>query len=109
MQPNKTWNVLYWNIRGVNSAEKQLAVFNAVELSGCSIVCLQETKRESFDMNSVKLCCPKRFGRFSFIPSIGNSGGLCVIWMSSVFLGSIKFTNPFAIAVELTSTQSGDT
>src|SRR3954466_7540298 len=29
--------------------------------------------------------------------------------MSYVFLGALKFTNPFAIAVDFTSTQSGDT
>src|SRR3954465_14748345 len=109
MSSNKSWNVLCWNICGINSVEKQLPISNAIELSGCSIVCLQETKRESFDLNFVKLCCPKKFDRFSFIPSIGNSGGLCVIWMSSVFLGSVKFVNPFALAMDFSSVQSGDT
>jgi len=32
-----------------------------------------------------------------------------VIWMSSVFLGSVKFVNSFALAMNFTSTQSGDT
>src|SRR3954462_13696591 len=84
---NKSWNVLCWNIRGVNSDEKHLALLNAIESSGCSIVCLQETKRESFDLSYIKLCCPRKFDKFEYDPSIGNSGGTCIIWMSSVFSG----------------------
>jgi hypothetical protein len=41
----KKWFVLCWNIRGLNAKSKQLALMNAINNSGCSVICLQETKR----------------------------------------------------------------
>ena len=41
------WNILCWNIRGVNSEPKCLALRNKIDESNCSIVCLQETKKRS--------------------------------------------------------------
>jgi hypothetical protein len=41
----KKWIVLCWNIRGLNAKSKQLALMNAIEISGCSVICLQETKK----------------------------------------------------------------
>src|SRR3954471_24671515 len=108
MRNNKSWNVLCWNIRGVNSDEKHLAVRNAVESSGCSIVCLQETKRESFDLRYINRLCPKKFDKFAFVPSVGNSGGICTIWMSSVFTGSVFLSEMFALGVQFSSAQSDD-
>ena len=52
----KQWLVLCWNMRGLNSKEKQLALANAIELSGCAIICLQETKMESIDISFMKSC-----------------------------------------------------
>ena len=52
------WNVLCWNVSGLNSEPKQLALFNAITASGCVVVCLQETKKHSFDNNFIKSCYP---------------------------------------------------
>lgn len=41
----RSWEVLCWNIRGINSDDKQLALNNAIRSSGCSVVCIQETKK----------------------------------------------------------------
>lgn len=73
------WKVLCWNIRGINSDQKQLALRNAINKSGCSVICLQETKRTTFDKSFVKLFCPRKFDNFVFMPSIGTSGGLIII------------------------------
>lgn len=91
MNLKKQWNVLCWNIRGINSEKKHLAIRNAIDLSGCSVICLQETKRDTFDAAYVKLFCPKKFDKFAFVPSSGNSGGLITIWNSSMFTGSVQF------------------
>ena len=95
-------------MRGINSEEKQLAIRNAIEISGCSVVCFQETKHETFDALFVKLFFPKKFDMFEFVPSVGNSGGLITAWMSSVFTGVPIFSETFALGVRLTSTQSND-
>ena len=70
----QNWNVLCWNIRGLNAEEKHDVVHDKIEESGCSIVCLQETKIQSFDLPLVRKFAPRRFDKFDFVPSIGASG-----------------------------------
>ena len=55
---NKSWNVLSWNIRGINSNNKLLSLRNAIDTSVCSMLCIQETKHESFDLAFIKTFCP---------------------------------------------------
>jgi exonuclease III len=43
---NCAWNVLCWNVRGINDSEKWNLVRNKIEESGANMFCLQETKRE---------------------------------------------------------------
>ena len=105
---NKSWNVLSWNIRGINSDAKLLAIRNAIDTSGCSVLCIQETKRESFDLAFIKTFCPKRFDKFVFAPSVGASGGIIVIWNSTVFMGTSWFVDSFAIGISFVATQSND-
>jgi hypothetical protein len=78
------WKVLDWNVRGLNDKDKRLLVYNKIEESQCAIICLQETKRQDFDHSFIRSFCPKRFDRFVFSPSDGASGGLIVLWNSSV-------------------------
>ena len=72
----QSWNVLCWNIRGLNADKKRLALSNAIQSSGCAIICLQETKLQKFDASTLKLLCPKRFDRYVYIPSVGVWGEL---------------------------------
>ena len=45
----KEWKVLCWNVRGLNAEARQLAVRQKIDESGCSVVCLQETKCMQMD------------------------------------------------------------
>ena len=108
MARHKHWKILNWNIRGSNSHEKHLAIFNKIEESGCSILCLQETKREHFDLPYIRKFCPKRFTKFAFLPSIGASGGLLVVWNDSLLEGEVVFENEFSISVHFTCKLSAD-
>ena len=81
----RIWKVLCWNVRGLNSESRQRAVRNKIDESQCQVICLQETKMETFDLKTLKACCPKRFDQFVFSPSVGASGGLAVIWNSGWF------------------------
>ena len=102
----RNWNVLCWNIRGLNSEKKLLALSNAISVSGRAIVCLQETKKPLIDLAFIKTCCPKRFDKFAFVPSRGASGGLLTIWNSSVFTGDVATSHDFVLGVKFTSTLS---
>ena len=72
---NHSWNILCWNVRGINAMEKCDAVRDKIEESACSVVCLQETKREHFEMSFIRKFAPRRFDHFDYIPSVGASGG----------------------------------
>ena len=86
---HKAWKVLCSNMRGINSDQKLLALRNAIDTSGCSVICLQETQRASFDKSFVRTFCPKRFDKFEVVPSQGASGGLIIIWDSSIFVSDL--------------------
>lgn len=104
-----SWNILCWNVHGLNSDPKCLALRNKIDESNCSIICLQETKKEQFDHSFIRKCCPRRFDKFEFVPSAGASGGIIIIWCSSQFVGQIIHKLPFALTLKMTSVQSNQT
>jgi exonuclease III len=75
---SRSWNVLCWNFRGINDSEKWNSIHNKIEESGVNIFCLQETKRENFDLSFIRNFAPKRFDKFDFCPSNGASRGILV-------------------------------
>jgi exonuclease III len=76
---NRSWNILCWNVHGTNAVDKCDVVREKIEESACSVVCLQETKRERFDMSYIHKFAPRRFDQFDYVPSIGASGGILVV------------------------------
>lgn len=70
----RTWKVLDWNIRGINSDKKWNAISSKIQETNCDIICLQETKREHFDLAYIRKFCPPSFDQFEYLPSVGNSG-----------------------------------
>ena len=50
----RTWSVLSWNVRGINSDKKWDAIRDRVINSNYDIVYLQETKKQSFDLMFIK-------------------------------------------------------
>jgi hypothetical protein len=62
------WKILNWNFKGINSEKKWVSLASKIDESNCDIICLQETKRDSFDMDYIKKFCPERFNKFEFLP-----------------------------------------
>ena len=92
----------------MNSDKKWNSVRDKVVESGSEIICLQETKKESFDSGFIKNICPLDFDSFECLPSVGASGGILVVWKSSAFTGHMVFSNNFAISIEFTSRLSNE-
>lgn len=67
--PVRYWNVLCWNVRGLNDHDKWDPIRNKIEESSANIFCLQETKRSSFDLPFIRKFAPKRFDKFDYCPS----------------------------------------
>jgi exonuclease III len=99
----RNWVVLSWNVRGVNATWKWDAVKNKILQSACDIVCLQETKKEMFDLHFLKNVCPSCFNCFEYLPSVGASGGILVAWKVSLFSRAKIYSNCYSLTVEFTS------
>lgn len=104
---NRSWNVLTWNVRGINSNWKWDAVKDKISQSSCDIVCLQETKKETFDLAFLKNICPANFNCFEYLPSVGASGGILIAWKGLLFDGHKIFSNGFGISLEFSSLVDG--
>jgi exonuclease III len=57
----RDWNILCWNIRGINGTEKWDAVRDKIEECVSSVICLQEMKREFFDISFIRKFAPRHF------------------------------------------------
>lgn len=106
---NRSWNILCWNIRGLNVSDKWDAIRNKIDESSCSIVCIQETKRENFDMAYIRQFAPRRFDKYDYVTSVGVSGGLLVMWNSSIFSGDVLMKSGFAMTLQFTSLHNLET
>jgi exonuclease III len=93
------WKILCWNIRGLNSESKQLALHEKVSESGCAVVCVQETKKENFDRKFIRGCLTEQFDNFAFSPSNGASGGILVAWKTSIFSGMLLEVHSFGMII----------
>jgi exonuclease III len=94
---NRELVILCHNIRGINSDVKQNDLRSKIQETGCDIIYIQETKREMFDQTYIKKFCPKVFDNFSFVPSVGASGGTIIIWKGNKFQGEVILENELLI------------
>jgi exonuclease III len=83
-------------------------VRSKINESDCDIICLQETKCDTFDWSLIRKFCPKRFNSFAFSPSIGASGGIIVLWNSSIFDGLLLEVKRFGIVIKFTSSHNSE-
>ena len=98
---NRLWTILNWNLRGINSQVRWDNIRLKVDELNCNIICFQETKREFIDHSYIHNFCPRRFNKFAYVPSIGNSGGLLIIWNGSLFDGVMLHQEKFQLTVQL--------
>ena len=77
-----------------------------MEESAAGIMCLQETKRENFDLTYIHKVFPQRFNKFEYLPSIGASGGILTAWNGALFTGELMFQNKFYLSIQSTCNTS---
>ena len=104
---SRTWSILDWNLRGINSQERCDEIKEKVDESNCGIMCFQETKREVFDHMFIRKFCPKRFNNFAYTPSVGSSGGIITIWNGNMFKGTVIDQSKYHVTVEFVCNFSG--
>jgi endonuclease/exonuclease/phosphatase family metal-dependent hydrolase len=59
MTNTNNWNILDWNIRGINSQDRWNDIRQGIDETDCNMICLQETKRENFDQAYLRNFSPK--------------------------------------------------
>ena len=71
-------NILSYNIRGLGRGIKWASIRNLVGKLKVDLLCLQETKRDSFD----KAACQALWGHpdiaWEWHPAVNSAGGCCV-------------------------------
>jgi mannosylglycoprotein endo-beta-mannosidase len=104
----RKWRILCWNVRGINADNRQRQVRSKIEEGECDIICLQETKCESFDWRTIQKICHKRFDCFACAPSVGASGGILVLWNSAIFSGVLVQTEKYGIIIKFSSMHNNE-
>jgi exonuclease III len=79
MDSHRTWKIINWNLRGINTFKRWLNLASKIDEFGCDIICLQETKGEAFHLEYIRNFRPMKFNKIEFLPSVGASGGLIII------------------------------
>jgi hypothetical protein len=102
------WSILCWNVRGLNYKSRKREVRAKIDESDCHIICLQETKCEKFDWRLIRNFCPKIFDSFAFFPSVGASGGILVIWNSSILNGLLVEVQRFGVRIYFSSAHNNE-
>ncbi|MCH85381.1 endonuclease/exonuclease/phosphatase family protein, partial [Trifolium medium] len=75
--------IISWNTRGLGGLEKRQEVRKLVGNLKPFIMCIQETKMQTFDDFLVTSLWGNSPYAFSYRPSVGASGGLMTIWDAS--------------------------
>jgi exonuclease III len=104
---HRSLKILSHNIRGINSDTKWNSLQNNILESNCDIVCIQETKKGSFDDSYLRLFCNRNLDKFSHGPSIGASGGFITIWKGSLFEAEVVYQNSFGHTIRFRSNLNG--
>jgi len=75
--------IVLWNVRGLGGLEKRKEIKELVKEKVPFVLCIQETKLQLID----DFLCTSIWGStshdYSFVPSVGASGGLVTIWDTS--------------------------
>ena len=104
----KNWSVRCWNVRGLNSDARQRAVRQKLDESQCAVACFQDTKCQSFDFRSIRSFFPKIFDSFASSPSERASGGILIVWNSSIFWGTLIEVQQHAVVVQFIFKQNNE-
>ncbi|KAK8680604.1 hypothetical protein V6N13_109545 [Hibiscus sabdariffa] len=77
--------IISWNVRGLGSAAKRRGVRDLLRKQNCDMAILLESKWEVVTQWFMAMVWPGDVFEFAFVPSVGASGGILIVWDSSKF------------------------
>lgn len=101
------FNILSWNVRGLNDLAKRRCIRSVVSTFNRSVVCLQESKVNFVSQSFLRSCCGSSIDRCQFLPAVGASGGLITCWNSKIFSCSEVLIRKHSLTLLLTYSASG--
>ena len=72
--------ILSWNVRGVNDSEKRKVIRNFIRTQRVDLVCLQETKIQGMNKDSVHSIGVGKFLEWKALDAEGTAGGILLFW-----------------------------
>jgi len=101
-------HILIWNVRGLNSVNRQDAVRTVVNSYKIDVVCLQETKMTTISRQLVlSMLGIDVDNNYIFLPSTGASGGILIAWRSCLGSVSASRVDTFSTSVQFNSDSRG--
>jgi len=100
---------LSWNVRGLNSPARCLAVHETLKSTACHIACLQETKLQNCDSALANFLGGYRLNNFAHKPALGTRGGIIILWNENSTLVSDLQIGRFSLSAAVTVRTSGTT
>lgn len=96
------FQVLSWNVRGLNNSSKRGVVKSICSNVKKSVVCLQETKVEDISRSFLRSFAGSYYDRCQYLKSDGASGGIVTCWNARDFSCSEVLVQNFSLSVRLT-------
>ena len=75
--------ILAWNTRGLGDKSKRMVIKRSLKRLNPDLVLIQETKKDSIDINIIKELWSSKDIGWSFVEAIGRSGGMLTMWDES--------------------------
>ena len=65
--------IIIWNVRGLNSRARRIAIRSLIFTTDASIVCFQETKMESIYLSTILEALGSEYDEYVYLPAIGTT------------------------------------
>lgn len=72
--------ILNWNEQGLNNKDKRSTLKSLIQKRGADIVCLQETKIESWNPSLIRQIWGNNWLSWAEVKAIGTKGRLLILW-----------------------------
>jgi exonuclease III len=109
MNHNNNFDLISWNVRGLNATARCLAVNDTVASNRCHIACLQETKLQNIDPGLAAFLGAYRLNNYAFKPASGTRGGILLLWndvaasLTNVRIGRYSLTADVTLRHNMTT------
>lgn len=96
------FNILVWNVRGLNARARRDTLRVVAGLANAAIVCLQETKLRDISPFMVSEMLGARFTSYVYLPTAGVRGGILLACRGPEFACTPLSVGQFSVTARIT-------